>query len=155
MPPETMFPPPLATQLRVNVVSVGGIAGPILKFVTVQVSVFGLPAGAGGSVVLEVTVTEVEDVQPVVELVINKVYTPGAFTVGVRVFWPDTKLPPTVVQLILKLGAAEDVEASSTVCVTTQFNCAGGAMTVTGGGNCTIFTLVLVAQKVVPLTVTV
>ena len=71
--PETMLPPPLATQTGKSVGSEGGIAGPMLKFVVAQVSVLGLPAGAGGGTMLEVTVTVAEEVQPVVILVIWRV----------------------------------------------------------------------------------
>ena len=54
-------------------VSVGAGIGPMFRFVTAQLSVAGLPTGAGGASVLELTVTDVEEVQPVIVLVINKV----------------------------------------------------------------------------------
>jgi hypothetical protein len=61
-------------------------------------------------------VTEVEEVQPVLVLVMSKVYVPGALMDGFRVFCPDTKLPPTVVQSRLKLGPDEDEVAFKLVC---------------------------------------
>ena len=54
-------------------VSVGGMTGPIFKLVIVQLSKAGLPTGTGGGRILELTVTDVEEVQPVLALVINKV----------------------------------------------------------------------------------
>ena len=54
-------------------VSLGGLEGPILTSVITQLSVAGLPTGAGGAWVLEVTVTDVEEVQPVLVLVMSKV----------------------------------------------------------------------------------
>ena len=72
-PPETMFPPALATQTGDRVVSVGAGSGPILRSVMMQLSVAGLPAGAGGGCVLIVTGTVVEEVQPVKLLVMSKV----------------------------------------------------------------------------------
>jgi hypothetical protein len=69
-PPDTMLPPPLATQLGNKVGSPGGTAGPMFRSVTAQVSMPGLPAGAGGGCMLDVTVTEADEVQPVVMFVI-------------------------------------------------------------------------------------
>ncbi len=54
-------------------VSVGGMTGPIFKLVIVQLSKAGLPTGTGGGSVLELTVMEVEEVQPVLILVTSKV----------------------------------------------------------------------------------
>ena len=71
--PETMLPPGLAVQTGNKVVSVGGVTGPMFRLVTVQVRVAGLPGGAGGASILEVTVTEAEEVQPVETLVICRV----------------------------------------------------------------------------------
>ena len=75
-------------------------------------------------------------------------------TVGVRVFCPETKLPPTVVQTNAKDGPEEEPPAFKLVCGNAQFNWAGGAMTVVGGGCSTTTTLVLVGQILAPLTVT-
>ena len=80
---------------------------------------------------------------------------PAASTAGVRVFCPETKLPPTVVQMNVKLESAEEPTALRLVTGTTQFNCAGGAMTVVGGGNCTTVTLFVAGHMEVPVTVTV
>ena len=65
--------PPLVDQDGTSKVSVGGITGPIFRSVIVQLSVAGLPTGTGGAWVLALTVTEVEEVQPVIVLEINKV----------------------------------------------------------------------------------
>ena len=71
--PETMFPPGPATQTGKSAGSVGGVTGPILRFVIRQLSVAGLPAGAGGSTTSLVTGTVAEEVQPVRLLVITRV----------------------------------------------------------------------------------
>ena len=71
--PETILPPGPATQTGKSVGSVGGVIGPMFKFSTVQLSVAGLPAGAGGAKVLIVTGTVAEEVQPVRLLVISRV----------------------------------------------------------------------------------
>ena len=107
----------------------------MLKLVIAQVRVEGLPTGAGGACVLEVTFTVVEEVQPVVVLVIARVYVPAALTVGVRVFWLAKKLPPTVLHTKVKFGPEEEADASRMICGVTQFNCAGGEMAVVGAGN--------------------
>jgi hypothetical protein len=49
------------------------MTGPIFKLVIVQLSKAGLPTGTGGGSVLELTVMEVEEVQPVLILVTSKV----------------------------------------------------------------------------------
>jgi hypothetical protein len=65
--------PPLVDQDGTSKVSVGGMTGPIFKLVIVQLSVAGLPTGTGGAWVFELTVMEVEEVQPLLILVTNKV----------------------------------------------------------------------------------
>ena len=109
------MPPPLATQDGKRVVSAGGKTGPILKFVTTQVKVAGFPAGAGGACLLELTVTEDEEVQPDTVLVITSVYVPTESTVGIKVFCPETKCPPTVLQTKEKFGPVEEPVASRLV----------------------------------------
>jgi len=104
---------------------------------------------------LDVTVTEAEDVQPVREFVIRSVYVPEASTVGVRVFWPDTKLPPTVVHRKTWFESEEEAEALSTVCGKEQFNCGGCPMSVIGAGDWFTETLAVAGQIVALLTVTV
>lgn len=113
-----------------------------------------MPTGACGGSIFDVTVTEVEEVHPVLVLVISRVYVPGAFMVGVRVFCPETKLPPTVDQFSMKLGPDEEVVASRFVCGNVQFNCAGGDMTVMGGGSWVTTTDAVFVQKLAPDTTT-
>jgi hypothetical protein len=74
--------------------------------------------------------------------------------VGVRVFCPETKLPPTVLQLRTKFVSEEEPKPFRTVSGKVQVRVLGGAMTVMGGGFWTTDTLVLVGHIVVPLTVT-
>ena len=90
--PDTICPPPLATQPKVTP---GVVEDPLSdNDVVVHVSTLSAPALTFGKLASNVTTATSVAVHPLTGFVTVSVYVPAALTVGVAVVAPDTIFPP-------------------------------------------------------------